>query len=156
MGDNTNPKKESSGSQFYIVQGVVYDSLKIRAMEEKLIAKKSSQLIYEYLKLPENIKLRAKLDSLSAAKSNQELHQLWEEVKTKSNAYYANKTNLGFSDLQKKTYSSIGGTPHLDGDYTVFGEIYEGLDIIDSIANVKGNRLNRPVTDVVFSIEMVK
>jgi peptidylprolyl isomerase len=156
MGDNVNPKKESSGSQFYIVQGVVYDSLRLAGMEQKLMARKSSQQIQEYLKLPENIELRMKLDSLSAAKSNQELHKMWESVKAESKAYYTKKGELGFTELQKEMYSTIGGTPHLDGDYTVFGEIYEGLEIIDLIANVKGDRANRPLKDVKFTIEMLK
>lgn len=156
MGDNVNPKKESSGSQFYIVQGVVYDSLRLTGMEQKLINKKTSQLVYDYIKLPENEKLRKELDSLSAAKDNKSLQKLWQETKVNSQNYYKGKEKLGFSKIQKEIYSSIGGTPHLDGDYTVFGEIYEGLNIIDSIANVKGDRSNRPLKDIIFTIEMIK
>ena len=156
MGDNVNPEKASSGSQFYIVQGVVYDSERMKGMESKLVSKKQSQQVYAYIKLPENIELRSKLDSLSAAKNNEALSKLWKETKVKSDLYYKDKGTQGFSELQKEMYSTIGGTPHLDGEYTVFGEIYEGLDIIDLIANVKGDRSNRPLEDVVFSIEMIK
>jgi len=156
MGDNVNPKKESSGSQFYIVQGVVYDSARISGMEEKLVARKKSQQVYTYIKLPENVELQSKLDSLSAAKNKEALNKLWKETKEKSDIYFKEKGNQGFSKLQKEMYSTIGGTPHLDGEYTVFGEIYEGLEIIDIIAKVKGDRSNRPLKDVVFSIEMIK
>ena len=155
MGDNVNPKKESSGSQFYIVQGIVYDSVKITGMEQKIISRQQSEQVYDYIKLPENIELRSRLDSLSAAKNNKALNQLWKETKTASETYYKDKGELGFTKLQKELYSTIGGTPHLDGEYTVFGEIYEGLDIIDLIANAKGDRSNRPLEDVVFSIEML-
>jgi len=156
MGDNVNPKKESSGSQFYIVQGVVYDSLHLAGMEQKLIANKSSRRVYDFIQLPENKDIKSKLDSLRKAKDNQGLHQAWEDVKKASAEYYKDEASLGFTDLQKKTYSTIGGTPHLDGEYTVFGEIYEGLNIIDSIGNVKGDRANRPLEDVIFTIEMIK
>ena len=156
MGDNVNPKKESSGSQFYIVEGMVYDSLHLAGMEQKLKTNKLSRQVYEYIQLPENIALKNKLDSLRRTNNNQALHQVWEDVKKASAEYYKNQDSGGFSDLQKKTYSTLGGTPHLDGEYTVFGEIYEGLNIIDSIANVKADRANRPINDVVFTIEMIK
>lgn len=156
MGDNVNPKKESSGSQFYIVQGVAYDSTRLIGMEQKLIANQSSKQVYNYIQLPENIELKFKLDSLRMAKDNQTLHTAWEEAKAKSAEYYKNEGPIGFTDLQKQIYSTIGGTPHLDKEYTVFGEIYEGLEIIDTIANVKGDRSNRPLEDVKFTIEMIK
>ena len=156
MGDRVNPKKESSGSQFYIVQGVVYDSLKLIGMEQNLISNKLSKQVYDYIQLPENIELKFKLDSLRMAKDNKALFAAWEDVKTKSAEYNKGEGNFGFTDLQKSLYSTLGGTPHLDGDYTVFGEIYEGLEIIDTIANVKGDRSNRPLEDVQFTIEMIK
>ena len=156
MGDNVNPQKASSGSQFYIVQGVVYNTEHLAGMEQKIISRQKSGLVQAYIKLPENIELRSTLDSLSAAKNQEALNQLWNQTKEKSEAYYKENGSLGFSKLQKELYSTIGGTPHLDGEYTVFGEIYEGLEIIDLIANVKGDRSNRPIEDVVFSIEILK
>ncbi len=156
MGDNVNPKKESSGSQFYIVQGAVYDSVRLTSMEQKLIEREKSKRIYDYLQLPENIELQFKLDSLRMAKNNLALRSSWDNAKKASEEYYKNQTNLGFSNLQKETYTTIGGTPHLDGAYTVFGEIYEGLNIIDSIANIKKDRANRPLKNIEFTIEMIK
>ncbi len=156
MGDNVNPKKESSGSQFYIVQGVVYDSLNLKGMEQKLKEQKSSRRVYDYIQLPENLALKMQLDSLRMSKNNQALHTVWEDVKKKSAEYYKGEGSEGFTKLQKETYSTIGGTPHLDGAYTVFGEIYQGLDVIDSIANAKGDRSNRPLKDIKFTIKMIK
>lgn len=156
MGDNVNPKKESSGSQFYIVQGVVYDSIRLIGMEQKLMQNKEGQRIYNFIQLPEQKKLKATIDSLRNIKDNQNIQKVWEEAKAQSEIYYAKEAPLGFSKLQKQAYSTIGGTPHLDGEYTVFGEIYEGLNIIDSIANCKGDNANRPLKDVMFTIEMIK
>ena len=107
QGDQVNPEKASSGSQFYIVQG-------------KPVAE-------------------AELQSLSSR---------W-----RSNNPFA---ALGYSPEQMAIYQNLGGTPHLDGDYTVFGEIIDGLNIIDSIATVAVNRSNRPNSDVLMSMTIEK
>ncbi|MFT4661347.1 MAG: cyclophilin family peptidyl-prolyl cis-trans isomerase [Patiriisocius sp.] len=65
-------------------------------------------------------------------------------------------SNSTYTDEQKKLYESIGGTPHLDGDYTVFGEVIEGLNIIDSIANVSTAKGDRPLEDVIMHMKIVK
>ncbi len=61
-----------------------------------------------------------------------------------------------FTDEQKKLYSTVGGTPHLDGDYTVFGEVIEGLDVIDKIAAVPTNPSDRPLEDVRMKMRIEK
>ena len=63
---------------------------------------------------------------------------------------------LKLNDEQKQLYSTVGGTPHLDGDYTVFGEVIEGLDIIDKIAAVQTDRADRPVEDVWMKMRIEK
>jgi peptidyl-prolyl cis-trans isomerase B (cyclophilin B) len=94
---NNNPAKESSGSQFYIVQGEVFDVEELKTMEE---SKKSVN------------------------------------------------PGFKFSDEAVKNYTSTGGTPHLDGDYTVFGEVVEGLEVVDKIALTKTAESDRPVKDI--------
>ena len=100
LGDAVNPKKESSGSQFYLVQGYVYT-------EEKL----------------------------------------WS---------LGLRSGKKFTEEQTKSYVTIGGTPHLDGAYTVFGEVVKGVEIIDLIANLKRDKNNRPLKDVEMSIKIIK
>ena len=95
QGDQVNPKKASSGSQFYIVQGQVYDDKTLDLYEERL----------------------GKI----------------------------------FSARQRQAYKTVGGTPHLDGDYTVFGEVIEGLDIVDKIARVKTGYMDVPVEPVIIN-----
>lgn len=92
QGDNVNPKKALSASQFYVVQGQVWQDAMLNQMEVS----------------------------------------------------YGKK----FSDVQRKVYTTVGGTPHLDGDYTVFGELVEGMEVLDKIAGVPTNRANRPLEDV--------
>jgi len=100
LGDAVNPKKESSGSQFYLVQGQVYSEEKLRS--------------------------------------------------------FGLRSGKTYNEEQTKTYGSIGGTPHLDGAYTVFGEVVKGLDVIELIANQKRDKNNRPLNDVKMSISIIK
>ena len=93
MGDNVNPAKASSGSQFYIVQGKTFSDAELDALESGRLNGR---------KIPAN---------------------------------------------QRELFKTIGGTPHLDENYTVFGEVIKGLDVIDKIARVKSER-DRPVEDV--------
>ena len=101
QGDQVNPQKASSGSQFYIVQGKVYDERTLDMFESRM--------------------------------------------------------GKVFSARQRQAYQTVGGTPHLDGDYTVFGEVTEGLDIVDKIAAVKTGRGDVPVEAVtILSITVEK
>ncbi len=59
------------------------------------------------------------------------------------------------SPLQRQTYSTIGGTPHLDGNYTVFGELLQGIAMVDSVAKVETDERDRPLTDVRFSMKLL-
>lgn len=100
LGDQMNPKRESSGSQFYIVQGNI---------------------------VPE-----------------QTLQQ------------FAARSGFQYSPEHFQTYATIGGTPHLDGQYTAFGEVVEGLEVIDKIAAVRTLPGDRPEQDVKMSIRVLE
>ncbi|MDE6493760.1 MAG: peptidylprolyl isomerase [Bacteroidales bacterium] len=98
QGDNVNPRKESSASQFYIVQGRIYTPREIEIL----------------------------------------------------------KTNYGvsFTPEQEQIYTTVGGTPHLDGQYTVFGEVIDGMEVIDRIAAQATDGNNRPVEDIPMTITL--
>lgn len=101
QGDQVNPTKASSGSQFYIVDGKTFDSNMM------------AQISYRYGK--------------------------------------------SFTDEQRNVYETIGGAPFLDGDYTVFGEVTEGMDVVDRIAAKPKDRYDRPTTDVkILSAEILQ
>ncbi len=99
--DRVNPKKESSGSQFYIVQGKKYGD--------------------------------NELDAISS------------------------RNGIAYTEEQRNIYKKMGGTPFLDGSYTVFGEVIEGLDVIDKIAAVAVDKqTNRPLEDVKMKIKIIE
>ncbi|MDP2422967.1 MAG: peptidylprolyl isomerase [Bacteroidales bacterium] len=100
MGDQVNPKKESSGSQFYIVHGRIFPAEQLTALGQR-----------------------------------------------------SGKT---FTEEQIEVYSTIGGSPHLDGDYTVFGEVVSGLDVIDRIAAVPTGQADRPVTEIKMKMKILE
>lgn len=100
-GDDVNPEKESSGSQFYIVQGRVLTVDELMVMEQRGV-------------------------------------------------------HTAFSEEEVKAYTTLGGTPHLDGGYTVFGEVVEGLELIDAIANTPTDSYDRPLEDIIFNISVIK
>lgn len=101
QGDNINPRKESSASQFYVVQGQVWDDKTLNMMEQRFGKK--------------------------------------------------------FTAEQRKIYTTVGGTPHLDGDYTVFGELVEGMEVVDKIAAVETGAADRPVKDVrILKVKVIK
>lgn len=98
---DNNPAKESSGSQFYIVQGRKFTDAGLDSL----------------------VKIRMQGKELSAQ--------------------------------QREAYKTIGGTPHLDGNYTVFGEVIEGLEAVDKIAAVATNKVDRPISDEPMYIRML-
>ncbi|NTW32890.1 MAG: peptidylprolyl isomerase, partial [Bacteroidetes bacterium] len=68
----------------------------------------------------------------------------------------AQRSGKTISKEQREVYKTIGGTPHLDGDYTVFGEVYEGLDVVDKIASVKIGRNDRPLIDIKMTVTVIE
>lgn len=100
MGDNVNPAKESSGSQFYIVQGKVLRPEELDMFEQRM--------------------------------------------------------GKSFSAEQRQAYTTLGGTPHLDDAYTVFGEVVEGIEVIDQIAVTQTGPGNRPLSDIKMTVKVIK
>lgn len=144
QGDQVNPKKESSGCQFYIVTGKVYPDTTLLSMEHKLnqglVNKAFNALAQKHMK--EIYKMRKENDQDG-------LMNLQDTLIAKAEKEAAEHP-FHFTPEQVKAYTTVGGTPHLDGEYTVFGEVVEGMDIVDSIQKVKTNKADRPEEDVII------
>jgi len=140
--DQVNPERASSGSQFYIVTGKIYSSEQLKQMEAQL-ANAAKQGIFQQL-VGKN---QDKIKQLQQAGDNQGLQTLQNELINQVEQEYATHP-FKFTDEQLNAYTSVGGTPFLDNQYTVFGEVVEGMDVVDKIENVKTGANDRPVDDV--------
>ena len=141
-GDDMNPERRSSGSQFYIVTGKAYNESQLAQMEKQMAMMQKQEI---FNKLVEEHR-----DSVMAMRRNRDqagLQKLQEELVAITEQKAA-ENPAKMTPEQRQAYSTIGGTPHLDGSYTVFGEVIEGMDVVDKIQNVETGAADRPVEDV--------
>jgi peptidylprolyl isomerase len=145
--DMVNPNKETTASQFYIVQGEIFTETKLKSIEENINNQNTQLLARKYYleKVKEAQLKKATYNEDEIAKNA--IAKAQEEI---------NKAPYKFSQNQIKTYTTVGGTPHLDGSYTVFGEVIEGLDVVDKIANVKTLPDDKPEKEIKFSIKIME
>jgi len=154
MGDNVNPEKESSGSQFYIVQGKVYNEMELKNLEIRINQSKKAEILNSLIKNPPK-HLKEKVDSIKAIGTGNAFSQLANELNPEIEKELEKEGYFSFSPEQVKIYTTIGGTPHLDGAYTIFGEVIEGLDVLDRISEVKTDRFDRPLEDIKMTVEVI-
>lgn len=145
QGDEVNPERRSSGCQFYIVTGQVYSQSQIVGMENQLNQMKLKNafdaLARQHMK---DIYKMRKANDLNG------LQQLQDRLIAEAQSQVADEPPFKFTPEQVEAYTTVGGTPHLDNQYTVFGEVVEGMEVVDAIQQVKTNRADRPEEDVVI------
>ena len=150
QGDEVNPERASSGSQFYIVWGQVYNDGQIGQLARQL-QMQAEQSIFNRLAGEH----RKEIMDLRRNRDQAGLMELQNDLIAQTQAIMAEQGGAALTEAQKQTYTTIGGTPHLDGQYTVFGEVVEGLDVVEKIQNVPTNSADRPLEDVVVSMEVM-
>ena len=149
QGDEVNPERRSSGSQFYIVWGQVYSEGQLRQISRQMKMQKTQAIFHQLASehRDEIMQLRRNRDRGAL----QELQGKLAAEAEKQAADYA-----GLTDDQQRVYATIGGTPHLDGQYTVFGEVEEGLDVVEMIQQSATGRGDRPVDDIEMRISVIE
>lgn len=151
--DLENPSQASSASQFYIVQGRVYNDSLLNIQAKRITKLK---LFNTVVNRDEN-KLLLKRYQAFVKTQQEDSMKVLNDIITKQVEAELPATKLyTFTDEQIKTYTTIGGTPHLDQSYTVFGEVYEGIEVIDSIAKQTVGKFNRPVSDIRMKISIIE
>lgn len=146
--DDINPTQSSSAIQFYIVVGKKRTREEMQKYEDLVNKQTYIKVAREFLKSDQGLYLkvqynqqkeRSQLDS--ADKTNKHIESL---IKQR----YQKIPEFHFTQQQVDQYMSVGGTPHLDGKYTVFGEVIEGMEIVEQIAMAKTDKRDRPIDDV--------
>lgn len=151
-GDQANPLKASSGSQFYIVWGDLYSEVQLAGMEDQ----KKQQAMQTYFQSLATQRMDS-IQKMQSANDQSGLGKLQAELVQLTEAEFKNNPTKGsFTAEQKKAYSTVGGTPHLDGEYTVFGEVIEGLDVVGKIQAVETATGDRPKKDILMKMSIVK
>lgn len=148
LGDDVNPKKESSGCQFYIVHGRPFTIADLDMFEMRANQQIKQQIFTAIISKPENQKLKEKFIRYQQSRMNDSLQILSAKLEPMIEAEFQKVPHFKFTEEQRKVYTTAGGAPHLDGAYTVYGEVIEGMEVVDAIAGVAVNNMSRPVTDV--------
>ena len=140
QGDEVNPERRSSGSQFYIVWGQVYNEGQLRQFSKQLKMQKIQSAFNRLV-----AQHRDEIMQMRRERNRAGLQDMQDKLAAEAEAQV---TCEGLTDEQLKIYSTVGGTPHLDGQYTVFGEVEEGLDVVELIQQSATVRGDRPVDDI--------
>lgn len=143
QGDDVNPEKASSGCQFYIVTGRKFTEPQLLGMENKINEQREEALFDSLARqhMKEIYKMRK-------AGDNAGLLELQDTLEAQARELADKEEKFRFTPEQIKAYSTIGGAPHLDGSYTVFGEVTEGMEVVDNIEIAKTNRADRPIENI--------
>lgn len=151
QGDQVNPERRSSGSQFYIVTGrklipAQLEQLKMQLHNQQL------QATFNGLAAAHMQEIR----DMQAARDSVGLKRLQEQFIAQTEAEVAAHP-LSVTPEMEQAYTTVGGAPHLDGAYTVFGEVISGTDVIDRIEQAQTDGADRPVDDIrIISMSVVK
>ena len=143
QGDDVNPEKASSGCQFYIVTGRKFTEPQLLGMENK-INEQREEALFDSLAL-QHMK---EIYKMRKAGDNAGLLELQDTLEAQARELADKEEKFRFTPEQIKAYSTIGGAPHLDGSYTVFGEVTEGMEVVENIEIAKTNRADRPVENI--------
>ena len=148
-GNDVNPEMRSSGTQFYIVQGVKLSDEDLNLIEQRINSNTKQSLFTRIIK--------ETTDSLRLAGKSMTDSEIQEIASLKMFQFLSVNSDFKIAEEHRNVYKTLGGTPRLDGTYTVFGEVIEGLDVVDRIAEVPTDSTDRPVNDIkIIKMKVIK
>ena len=161
QGDDVNPNKESSGSQFYIVEGSVYTDSSLNLLIQQRMDQPVKQKIFDvFINKPENAAIRSGFiraqQRAQMQRNPDSLNYYSALINPIIEAEFAKTPHRVITPEQRKVYTTFGGTPFLDGGYTVFGEVVDGMEVVDVIASQPKDRNDRPFRDVRMTVKTIK
>lgn len=143
QGDDVNPNKESSGCQFYIVTGRKFSEAQMINMENQMNEARLDTVFQALAR-----KHMKEIYKMRKANDMEGLMELQDSLENQARKEVAKEPALKFTPEQIKAYTTVGGAPHLDGNYTVFGEVVDGMNVVAEIETAKTNRQDRPTQDI--------
>ena len=155
-GDDVNPKMASSASQFYIVMGRKRTNEELKKYEERINKASYGRAARAYMASEQGKIYKKEYNRLKQINQPDSAALINKLIEEGVNAEYAKSPEYKFNNYQVETYTKEGGTPHLDGTYTVFGEVVEGLDVIDKIAAAKTDKRDRPLEDIRMKLTLIQ
>jgi cyclophilin family peptidyl-prolyl cis-trans isomerase len=149
QGNDVNPEMRSSGTQFYIVHGTRMTDSDIDDMQQRMNSVMKQNVFNNFLSEVADSSNKSG-NPLSAA-------EIQEIASIKMFNYLNNYKDFEIPGDHREVYKTVGGVPRLDGTYTVFGEVIEGMDIVDKIASVQTDATDKPFSDVkILDIKIVR
>lgn len=143
QGDDVNPNKESSGCQFYIVTGRKFSEAQMINMENQMNEARLDTVFQALAR-----KHMKEIYKMRKANDMEGLMKLQDSLENQARKEVAKEPAMKFTPEQIKAYTTVGGAPHLDGSYTVFGEVVDGMNVVAEIETAKTNRQDRPTQDI--------
>lgn len=150
QGDNVNPERRSSGCQFYIVWGQKYSAGQLGQLEKQMMMQ-AQQSVFNNLAMEH----RAEIMDMRRNRDAAGLQALQDKLVGQMNAIIKEQGLGKMTAEQKTVYTEIGGTPFLDGQYTVFGEVEEGLELVGKIQEVATDGNDRPLEDIAMTVTVL-
>ena len=143
QNDDINPQKKSDMSQFFIVQGKIYRETELDTLERTANYPARQKALKEFY-----APVRAELNMIKMSNKREYQKRLRMINAQIDSVIQATPGHLLFTDEQRKAYTTVGGCHHLDGTYTIFGELTEGFDVLDQIATQPKDQNDRPKKDI--------